>query len=416
MAAAETAAGLAAFEGRGAGTDAERRAARWLAKQVGRGPREARLDTFWCRPNWALAHAWHCLLAVVGSLLMVAHAALGGVVVLVALLSVLADALAGRSLGRRLTPERASQNVVSLSPPGSTPRQTMAGEGPPVTLIVTANYDAGRTGVAYRDLLRTPAARLKHLAAGGTLTPGWLGWLAVELLWLLGIAALRMTGGGTAVGILQLVPTAALVVELALLLELSASGFGPAAGDNASGVGVALALVRALDAAPPRNIGVELVLQGAGDGTMTGLGQHLRRHRDELRPGSTVVLGIGPGGAGAPRWWFSDGPLIPLRYLARLRESAQRVAAGAGREPVGHRGRGVSPALPARVRGLPALTIGCVDRRGVASRSHQPGDLPGALDPAAMDALLEFALLLVDEIDGGLGRVTGRSGAAAAAA
>jgi hypothetical protein len=33
-----------------------------------------------------------------------------------------------------------------------------------------------------------------------------------------------------------------------------------------------------------------------------------------------------------------------------------------------------------------------------------------------MDALLEFALLLVDEIDGGLGRVTGRSGAAAAAA
>jgi hypothetical protein len=289
--------------------------------------------------------------------------------------------------------------------------------GTPVTLIVTANYDAGRTGLAYRDLLRTPIARLKRLAAAGALTPGWLGWLAVELLWLLGIAALRMTGaGGTAIGILQLVPTAALVVELALLLELSASGFGPAAGDNASGVGVALALVRALDAAPPRNVGVELVLQGAGDGTMTGLGQHLRRHRGEQQPRSTIVLGIAPGGAGAPRWWFSDGPLVPLRYLARLRESARRVAADAGREPVGHRGRGVSPALPARVRGLPALTIGCVDRRGLASRSHQPGDLPAALDTAAMDALLEFALLLVDEIDGGLGRVTGRPGAAAAAA
>jgi hypothetical protein len=417
MAAAETAAGLAAFKGRGAGTDSERRAARWLTQQVGQGGRDARLETFWCRPNWALAHAWHCLLAVAGSLLMVAHATVGGVLVLVALLSVLADALAGRSLGRRLTPERASQNVVSPRPPGSTPRGTTPDGEPPVRLIVTANYDAGRTGIAYRDLLRTPVARLKRLAAGGALTPGWLGWLAVELLWLLAIAALRMTGaGGTALGILQLVPTAALVVELAVLLELAGSAFGPAAGDNASGVGVALALVRALDAAPPRNIGVELVLQGAGDGTMTGLGRHLRRRGRELQPRRTIVLGIAPCGAGDPCWWHSDGPLIPLRYLARLRAIGARVAAGAGRSAGAHRGRGVSPALPARVRGLPALTIGCIDRRGLASHSHQPGDRPDALDPAAMDALLEFALLLVDEIDGDLGRVTGRSGAAAAAA
>ncbi|HWE11484.1 MAG TPA: hypothetical protein VG325_19205 [Solirubrobacteraceae bacterium] len=417
MAAAETAAGLAAFERRGAGTDAERRAARWLAQQIGRSRREAHLETFWCRPNWALAHAWHCLLAIAGSLLMVAHATLGGVLVLAALLSVLADALTGRSLGRRLTPEHASQNVVSPSPRrGSTPAAS-ADAPPPVTLIVTANYDAGRTGVAYRDVLRAPVARLKRVAARGALTPGWLGWLAVELLWLLGVAVLRMTGsGGTPVGILQLLPTAALVVELAILLELAASGFGPAAGDNASGAGVALALVRALDVAPPRNLDVELVLQGAGDGTMTGLARHLRRHRRQLQPRRAIVLGIGPCGAGDPCWWLSDGPLIPLRHLARLRGMAQQVAAGAGRRVVAHRGRGVSPSLPARVRGLPALTLGCVDRRGLAPHSHQPGDVPGALDPAAMDALLEFALLLVDEIDGDLGRVTGRSGAAAAAA
>jgi hypothetical protein len=283
MAAAETAAGLAAFKSRGAGTDAERRAARWLAQQVRRGPREARLETFWCRPNWALAHAWHCLLAVAGSLLMVAHATLGGALVLVALLSVLADALAGLSLGRRLTPERASQNVVSPSPPRSRVGGTPPEADPPVTLIVTANYDAGRTGIAYKDVLRTPAARLRRLAAGGVLTPGWLGWLAIALLWLVGVAVLRRSGaGGTTVGILQLVPTAALVVELAILLELAGAPFGPAAGDNASGVAVALALVRALDAAPPRHVGVELILTGSGDGTMTGLRRHLRRHRREL--------------------------------------------------------------------------------------------------------------------------------------
>ena len=190
MAAAETAAALTAFDGRGAGTDAERRAAGWLAQQIRLGRREARLEAFWCRPNWALAHAWHCLLAVAGSLLMVSHPMVGGALVLVALLSVLADGLAGHSLGRRLTPERASQNVVSPAPArgGASPPPPA---DPPVRLIVTANYDAGRTGLAYRDLLRVPAARLSRLAAGGALTPGWLGWLVVELLWLLGVALAR---------------------------------------------------------------------------------------------------------------------------------------------------------------------------------------------------------------------------------
>ena len=415
MSAAETAAGLTAFAARGAGTDAERRAAHWLARQVRASRRQVRLETFWCRPNWALAHAWHCLLATVGSLLMVAHATLGGAIVLVALLSVLADGFTGRSLGRRLTPERASQNVVSPAPahrPG-----TPAAGPPPVRLIVTANYDAGRTGLAYRDALRRPVAALKRWAAQGALTPGWLGWLSIELLWLLGVAALRAGGAsGAPVGVLQLVPTAALVVELAILLELAGAPFGPSAGDNASGAGVALALVRALDAAPPRRIAVELVLQGAADGSMTGLRRHLRNRRRELTPSGTVVLGIGPCGSGSPCWWVSDGPLIPLRYLARLRAPATRLASGGlTARPI--RGRGTSPALPARAQGLPALTLGAIDPRGLAPRSHQHTDLPEALEPGALDAVLQFALLLVDELDSELSRsTTGRSDAAPAAA
>ncbi len=418
MSAADTAAGLGAFAGRGAGTDAERRAAHWLARQVRAARREVRLETFWCRPNWALAHAWHCLLATAGSLVTVAHPALGGAVVLVALLSVWADGLTGRSLGRRLTPERASQNVVSPAlahrPDGGLPP---AAGPPPVRLIVTANYDAGRGGLAYRDVIRRPVAALKRLAAHGALTPGWLGWLSIELLWLLGIAALRAGGAsGTPVGVLQLVPTAALVVGLAILLELAGAPFGPAAGDNASGAGVALALVRALDAAPPRHIAVELVLQGAADGSMTGLRRHLRNRRRELTRSGTVVLGIGPCGSGSPCWWVSDGPLIPLRYLARLRTLAARLAAGGlTARPV--RGRGVSPALPARARGLPALTLGAVDARGLVPRSHQHSDVPEALEPGSHDAVLQFAQLLVDDLDAEVARpASGRSDAAPTAA
>lgn len=418
MAAADTAAGLAGFPRRGAGTDAERRAARWLAGQVRTRRREVQLETFWCRPNWALAHAWHCLVALAGSLLLVSHAILGGAVVLGVLLSLLADGLSGLSLGRRLTPERASQNVVSPAPPSPVHAEADPA-GRRVRLIVTANYDAGRTGLAYRDLLRTPGAWLRRVAANGRITPGWLGWLAIELVWLLAVAALRATGShGTGVGALQLIPTVLLVLELAVLVELAGGGFGPAAGDNASGVAVAVALVRALDAAPPRNLAVELVLQGAGDGTMTGLRRYLRRRRRELRPRDVIVLGIGPCGAGRPSWWVSDGQLIPLRYLARLRSLAERRAASAGAPasaPIPHRGRGMAPAFPARARGLPSLSLGCIDDRGLAPRSHQGGDVLAALHPADMDRLLEFALTLVDDIDVELARAGERRAATAAA-
>ncbi len=71
------------------------------------------VESFWCRPNWALAHAWHAALGLAGSLLSVPLPHLGLDLLLAALACVLADELLGISPGRRLTRERASQNVVA---------------------------------------------------------------------------------------------------------------------------------------------------------------------------------------------------------------------------------------------------------------------------------------------------------------
>ena len=113
----ETTAGLAAFKDRGPGTDAERRAARWLAGELVASRHRVRIETFWCRPNWALAHAWHVALALAGSLVSVSHPTIGVVLLAVALVSTLADATIGISPGRRLSPERASQNVLASHAP-----------------------------------------------------------------------------------------------------------------------------------------------------------------------------------------------------------------------------------------------------------------------------------------------------------
>jgi hypothetical protein len=403
MPAVDTIAQLTAFEGRGPGSEAERRAALWLRDELDGGGRSAELEQFSCRPNWALAQAWHVLLALAGGLAAVSQATAGGAMVLAALVFVVADALTGMSPGRLLTPPRRSQNVVSA--------RADARSAGRVRLILTANYDAGWMGLVYRDRLRRAAARLRR-ATGGR-GPGWAAWLTVVLCWLLVVAVARMQGShGATISLLELPPTITLVLVLALLLELASSPIGPAGSDNGSGAAVAIAVARALDVAAPRALRVELVLAGAGEGGGIGLRRFLRARRRELNSANTIVLGIAACGAGSPRWWQSDGVLVPLTYHRRLRELCVGIARA---EPqlaaAPHRGRGATPAFPARIGGLPAIAIGCLDERGIPPRSHQPADAPAAIDRAAVDQTVELALMLVDAIDAELAAM--RAGGAA---
>ncbi len=396
MRATEIAADLEGFDERGAGTDSERRAARWLVAELSASGREVVVEPFWCRPNWALAHAWHVALALAGSLLTLTSAPVGGALLLLSLLSVVADTFTGVSPGRQLTPERASQNVVAVPSPG--------GEPGPVRLVLTANYDAGRAGLGYRDAFRRLAGVLRRASRG--LAPGWQGWLCLAIVWLLVIAVLRAAGHHShVVGAAQLPPTIGLVLGLALLIEMATADFSPAAGDNGTGVGVAMVLARALDAAPPGHLDVEVVLEGAGEGGHIGLRRYLRAHRRERSPTNMVVLGIGACSAGTPRWWSSDGSLLPVHYARWLRQLAGKVAADEPHLAAGpHRGRGTAPAWRARMARLPALSIGCLDQRDLVPGSHQRTDLARRVDPAAVDAAVQFGLMLVDGIDASVAR------------
>ncbi len=400
MSALDTVHGLAKFQARGSGSNTERRAARWLADELEQSGLQTRTDPFWCRPNWALAHAWHVVLGLAGSLTSVGSPRVGGAMILVALLSLIVDDLTGYSLGRRLTPERASQNVIA----SHDPYRTDESQDPRVRLIITANYDTGRTGLVYRDWIRKPAAAIHRITRG--LLPGWLAWIAIALIWLLATAVLRLDGSkGTSVGALQFIPTVVLVIALALLLEQGTARFGPGANDNASGVAASVTLARALDAAPPRNLAIELVLAGAGEAGGVGLRRYLRRRSSSLKARNTVVIGLAPSGVGDPRWWVSDGTLVPLRYFARIQTLLAEIAAADPELQVHpHRGRGTTPALPARAARLPAIAIGALDRNGLAPRSHQKTDTADNVDPVALDAIVELGLILADALDGYVGR------------
>jgi hypothetical protein len=388
----ETIRGLAAFKRRGPGTEAERRAARWLAGELVAQRLRVRIETFWCRPNWAMAHAWHVALALVGSLLSTSNPTIGAILLAIALGSIVSDEITGFSLGRRLTPEHASQNVVATAAV-ATPDAT----GAETPLIITANYDAGRTALVYRDTMRRAAAGLRNLAGPAAL--GWLAWLAIATAWLLAIAIVRTSphGSSTALGLIQLPPTVALVVGLALLLEAAGAPYGPAANDNASGISVATALTEALAQTPPDNLALELVLAGAGNGGEIGIRRYLRSRRRQLRRANAIVIGIAPSGSGHLRYWQSDGRLLPLGYARPLQELAANLP---GATP--HRDRGATPAQPARARGLAAIAIGCQDDQGLAPRSHQAKDTETTVDEATLARAVNLTLQLIDAINASL--------------
>jgi hypothetical protein len=384
---------LSAIRGRAACSDAERRAARLLAREVRACGRAARIETFWVRPAAGAVHSIVAVLGVAASVLSVERPRLGLSIVLVALL-VLADDLDGRvGVLRRLMAARATQNVVA-----SSERQA------PVRLIVTAPLDAPRMAVLGTGALARAEALARRALRGHLVGPH--GLLIAALLAIAALCGIRsQSDGGVVIGLIQIIPTSILLLGAAGFSETAVVEAAPGANAHASAAAVAIELVRQLDASPPQRLAVDLVLAGAGEPEALGFRHELRaRRRAGTRRDNVVVLQIAPCGAGTPVWWTREGRVLPLRYHHELVELCERVAREQprlGARP--HETRRASGARAARALRWPAIAIGCVDAGGAAPRAGEESDVAEAIDAASMQAALEVGLALVRSIDTFLG-------------
>ena len=370
---------LTAIPGRGPCTDAERRAARAVARRLRDLGRRPRTETFWVRPQWAAIWFVHALLGLAGSLVSVEQPEVGLGIAGVAALSGLGELTGRFRLLALLWPRRATQNLVS--PP--------LDEAAPVKLIVAAPYDAPRRASDVARALGRLDAALRRALRGRWPAP--LGLLALALVTIAACTGARVGGvDATWLGAIQFVPTVMCIVATALLVDLALAVPSPGANANASAAAVALALVAALDARPPRRLDVELVLTGAGAGPALGMQRYVRARRKGAKAERIAVLAIEPCARGTPRFWTHDGPLLGTRLHPRLAQLAHE----AGGEP--HRGRGVTGALRARQAGWPAIAVGALDGRG------RPGEGIDDVDPAALDATLSLARDLVSRLDADL--------------
>ena len=375
---------LVEFEGRGPGTDAERRAARHLEDRLSELGREAEIEPTSVHPNYALTHAIHALLAIVGSVLSVYQPVVGAGLVLLAAVSAFGDLSGAFFLVRRLTGRRASQNVTSRED----------GDKPAV-LILSAHYDAARSGMVFgRKALERRATIGKLIRRGlGPFEPFFWSMVVVlvcTLLRLLGIDPFPLT-------VVQFVFTVVLIASVPLLIDVALSDVVPGANDNASGVATVLRLAERYGERL-EHFDVWVVFPGAEEALLLGMREWMRAHKRELDPEQTVFLNVDIAGNGTVRWIEKEGFVTAMKYHPTLIELCEQI--GDGRGMVSRNG---TDALMARTAGFPAITITARNALDYAPNWHQHTDTPGRIDPEALDRTYDFCCALIERLDESIG-------------
>ena len=394
-------AGLCSFEGRWPGTDAERRAAGWLAERLRRSGRRVALEPTYVHPEYSLVIAAHLLLAVAGSLIALVLAPLGFLLVLVSATSLYLDQNTRLYLIRSLFFRRASQNIVS---PGTNPAA-------PLRLILSAHYDAAKTGLVFGPRSTAGAKRLSETARVILGPIRLLFWAGIVPL--LALTAARLGGiDSDWLGFAQLVPTAICLISIALLLDIALSGIVPGAYDNASGVAAVLSVAERLEAEPPSHLDTWIVLPGAEECNAEGMARWVSSHRRELDPERTVFINIDSVSYGDPHYLTSEGAIVSYNLDRRMIELCEAIASS-DREGEGrYRAHPLripfhSDALPAHTRGFRAISIIGVKDGVSPPYYHTHADTPDELDDDAMQRAVDFTVELVRQVDRDAGRLAG---------
>lgn len=388
---------LVSFEGRWPGTSSEQRAAEYLAGELEERGRDAELEEIRVRPAYHLTHALHAALAVIGAVVSVRVPALGVVILLLVGISMYGDLTTRFYLLRRLMPAARSHNVTSR---GSRPDA-------PARVVLTAHYDAARSGLLFTGRLARPAPRL--LKPLTTLAgPIDIAFWAITLTLVLAVVRLISGSDSTVLTAAQFGCAVILIGAVILFVDVALSHVVPGASDNASGVAAVLEVARRLDAEPPLDVDVWVVFTGAKEGLLLGMREWWRLHAAELDPRRTFFVNVDTVGRGSARYVTAEGFLLLFRHDQRLIDLCRRIAReseeGEEREAAARVSAtphvlrfGTDGSVPA-MRGFPSITICCTDEHGRLPNYHRQSDVPEQIDPEAVEEAVDLVEALVRHI------------------
>jgi hypothetical protein len=367
---------------RGSTTEGERKGAEYARDQLKRLGLDPTWETFKSARSIFLPH-------LIGSFMMLIAFIiypLGGTItaVISALLSILVLVSELQELGfqdnlfRRVVPKAESQNVHAIIPPSKEHRQD---------LVLVGHLDSQRTPFIFRSPKHVTAFNYIILVV-------FITFIAQVLLYTLSIF-LPMPWAWFAT-----MPTALAALLLALIcIEADSTPFTAGANDNASAVGMVLALAEQLRKNPLEHTRVFAVCTGCEEVQHYGMIDFYKRHRAELKNPKAVVFEM--LGCAGPAWLTSEGIIVPFKADAGLSSLLEQLSAEHPEwcaYPVKISGGNTEMADAIRNK-VPAITITGTRKDGVSPYWHQKGDTFDKMDRDVMDRAWELTTTLIARID-----------------
>jgi hypothetical protein len=369
---------------RGSTTEGERRGALYCAEQMDRIGLKPTTETFLSARSIFQPHLLGGLLMLLAFILHPLGGSVTAALALVISLIVLASELL--ELGflpnpyRWLLPKGKSQNVHAVIPPAGEHHRD---------LLLVGHIDTQRTPLIFRT-----AAWVEAYKRFTTIV--FVLFVAQNVLYLLGLIFTWHWVWYASI------PTALSAVLLAAIcLQADLTPFTAGANDNASAVGIVLALAEQLTTKPLQHTRVFAVCTGCEEVQHYGMIDFLRRHRTEMvQPAAFIFELVGCAG---PGWLTQEGIVVPFQSDARLRSLAENLSQEhpeLGAYPVSINGGNTEMADCVQA-GIPAITLFGLKPDGEAPYWHQIGDTFDKIDLEVMARTWEFTCRMIEKIDAG---------------
>jgi len=371
---------------RGGCTGAERQAAEYTADQMRTmGARDVRLEPYRGAPSTYRPYVLAFLAALLGTLLVwLLHErwmmAVAAVLSALGAWGMLAESDLAGSWMRYLLPRAGSQNAVGVLPPAGEIKHRA---------VLCAHLDTHRTPIFYSS---TTWHKLFAILVGGSFVSMAVAVLAYALGALFYWPWVRWIGLGVA---------ALQFVALILCLQADFTPFTVGANDNASGVGVALAVARRLAAEPLNHTEVWLAFTGCEEVGAYGAAAFLDAHAADLGNGGVYII-LDQVGFGRVRYLTADGLIIKRKTHSRALQLARRAAYELPDLKMRRQvGLAYTDALVATKRGLIALTLHTLPlvANNETMHWHQASDTLAYLDPDALADTHAVVWQLLHQID-----------------
>jgi hypothetical protein len=196
------------------------------------------------------------------------------------------------------------------------------------------------------------------------------------------------------------IPAALCAILLAAMcIQAEATPFTAGANDNASAVGMVLALAEDFTSHPLQNTRVFAVCTGCEEVQHYGMIDFYKRHRLELKNPTALVFEM--LGCTSPAWLTKEGIIVPFKADPRLVRMAENLAAEHlewDAHPAVISGGNTEMADALRSK-IPAITIAGITRDGVWPYWHQVADTFNKMNPDLMEKTWNMTRALIDRLD-----------------